>query len=538
MTAPAASLFDEATLVRQAQGGDREAFAQLYDRYFERIYDFVRRTLRNEADAADVTQEVFIKAMASISTLSNPGVFKSWLFTVARNLSISRIRGARQVLSLDYAETDEPEATLSELVPDTDIAGAPEEAAERSELAAMVWAVAAGLDARQYTVLDLSVRQELDAAEMAEVLGVTRNNAYVMVNRTKAAFSESAGDYFIYRDGVQNCPGLREELARANIKAFSPEARKAIERHLKHCPRCGEKKKRLPMPLAMFSGLALAAPPEGLRERIRTSLVESPGSLPPAGGAGGAGGGPARKVALFAVAALGGLLLATLSGVATLRVLDDDDNSPPIEPPTLETTASTPTPSPATGSGAGSTGTPAGDPAGSPSPTAAGSPSAVATTGAATNPAATQEPASTLTPAPTPAATATSTSTPSPTATATPTPSPTATATSSPTATPPSPTATATPVPLQFSGLTQRCWVFPNGNLRVTVTVLNANGETLSGTATYLNVAANFVFNGNVGVAVIPFAPITTGSTANATVWTATRQLSTNFLVTSSGLCS
>ncbi|MBK6562874.1 sigma-70 family RNA polymerase sigma factor [Candidatus Amarobacter glycogenicus] len=287
MTAPAASLFDEATLVRQAQGGDREAFAQLYDRYFERIYDFVRRTLRNEADAADVTQEVFIKAMASISTLSNPGVFKSWLFTVARNLSISRIRGARQVLSLDYAETDEPEATLSELVPDTDIAGAPEEAAERSELAAMVWAVAAGLDARQYTVLDLSVRQELDAAEMAEVLGVTRNNAYVMVNRTKAAFSESAGDYFIYRDGVQNCPGLREELARANIKAFSPEARKAIERHLKHCPRCGEKKKRLPMPLAMFSGLALAAPPEGLRERIRTSLVEWPGGLPPdAGGTG------------------------------------------------------------------------------------------------------------------------------------------------------------------------------------------------------------------------------------------------------------
>ncbi|MBK9547173.1 MAG: sigma-70 family RNA polymerase sigma factor [Dehalococcoidia bacterium] len=538
MTAPAASLFDEATLVRQAQGGDREAFAQLYDRYFERIYDFVRRTLRNEADAADVTQEVFIKAMASISTLSNPGVFKSWLFTVARNLSISRIRGARQVLSLDYAETDEPEATLSELVPDTDIAGAPEEAAERSELAAMVWAVAAGLDARQYTVLDLSVRQELDAAEMAEVLGVTRNNAYVMVNRTKAAFSESAGDYFIYRDGVQNCPGLREELARANIKAFSPEARKAIERHVKHCPRCGEKKKRLPLPLAMFSGLALAAPPEGLRERIRTSLVEWPGGLPPdAGGTGGSSGGPARRVALFAAAALGGLLLATLSGVATLSVLDDDDNSPPIEPPTLETTASTPAPSPATGSAAGSTGTPAGDPAGSPSPTAAGSPSAVATTGAATNPAATQEPASTSIPAPTPAATATSTSTPSPTATATATPSPTATATSSPTATP-SPTATATPVPLQFSGLTQRCWVFPNGNLRVTVTVLNANGETLSGTATYLNVAANFVFNGNVGVAVIPFAPITTGSTANATVWTATRQLSTNFLVTSSGLCS
>src|SRR5690348_3380378 len=115
MTAPAAGLVDDAILVRTAQGGDREAFAQLYDRYFERIYDFVRRTLRNEADAADVTQEVFIKAMGSIGSLSNPLVFKSWLFTIARNLSISKIRGQRNTLSLDYSSDDESDATLSDI---------------------------------------------------------------------------------------------------------------------------------------------------------------------------------------------------------------------------------------------------------------------------------------------------------------------------------------------------------------------------------------------------------------------------------------
>ena len=218
MSAPAAGLFDDAALVLQAQDGSKEAFAQLYDRYFERIYDFVRRTLRNEADAADVTQEVFIKAMGSVGTLSNPSVFKSWLFTIARNLSISKIRGQRSMLSLDYSEEGEDESTLADIVADTDVGGAPEESAERNDLAAMVWAVAAGLDARQYTVLDLSVRQELGPEEMASVLGVTRNNAYVMMNRTKAAFSESASDYMLYREGTRECSLLRSDLERAGVE--------------------------------------------------------------------------------------------------------------------------------------------------------------------------------------------------------------------------------------------------------------------------------------------------------------------------------
>ncbi len=241
-----------------------------------------------------------------------------------------------------------PETTLAELVADTDIAGAPEDAAERSELAATVWAVAAGLDRRQYTVLDLSVRQELDATEMAEVLGVTRNNAYVMINRTKAAFSESASDYLLYQDGMRNCELLREELATARIEVFSPGARKVIERHLKRCPRCAEKKKRLPMPLAMFGGLALAAPPDGLRERIRIASLESPGVPPAAGGTGAASGGgadkPIRRVALFAAGAVGALVVSLLVGLATMRVLDDDNGaSLPVEPARTESPGPTST---------------------------------------------------------------------------------------------------------------------------------------------------------------------------------------------------
>lgn len=438
-----------------------------------------------------------------------------------------------------------PETTLAELVADTDIAGAPEDAAERSELAATVWAVAAGLDRRQYTVLDLSVRQELDATEMAEVLGVTRNNAYVMINRTKAAFSESASDYLLYQDGMRNCELLREELATARIEVFSPGARKVIERHLKRCPRCAEKKKRLPMPLAMFGGLALAAPPDGLRERIRIALLESPGVPPAAGGTGAASGGgadkPIRRVALFAAGAVGALVVSLLVGLATMRVLDDDNGaSLPVEPARTESPGPT-----STSIGAGvvaTTSTSAPSPSMAPpsteTPSPTPSPAAEPTAPSVNEPPVTQTPTTLPTSSPPPtspaveSATATPTTSPTSTPTSTATPSPTLTNT--PTSTP-APTSTPTPSPLQFSS-TSACWVSPNGNLKVTVVVSNANSEPLSGSATFGNTAANFAFNGNTGVAVIPILGTSTGQ-ASTTVFTPTRRAAAPIQV-GPGLCS
>ena len=540
MTAAAAGLFDDAVLVQQAQGGNKEAFAQLYDRYFERVYDFVRRTLRNEADAADVTQEVFIKAMGSVGTLSNPSVFKSWLFTIARNLSISKIRGQRSVLSLDYSEEGEDESTLSDILADTDTGGAPEESAVRSDLASMVWAVAAGLDPRQYTVLDLTVRQELGPEEMANVLGVTRNNAYVMMNRTKAAFSESATDYMLYRDGTRDCSLLRGDLEKAGVSKFSPEARKVIDKHIKHCLVCGEKKKRLPLPLAMFGGFALAAPPAGLRDRIRNGLLEGPppGSAPLEGAAGDGGSGSAvgaatageggegggrgrivRRTALFATAGIGALLLSSLAGVATLRLMDDDDTTPIAHPdpvddetPTLTATpvvTRTATPSP--------TNTP-------PGTAAAGAPSPSATP--TLRPTNTPVPGSTSTPTPT--ATNTATRTPTPTATHSPTITPTPVTPSptpvTPTITPPPPPppVSPSPTPLVISQL-QWCWVGTT-DLRFTITVTGRGSELISGVASYAAPPhTNFNMSGSTVTVTMFGNPYQANQTLTVNIQTATR---------------
>ena len=65
---------DEESLVRSAQKGDEEAFAQLYEEYFNRIYRYVVVRIGDETEAEDITQQVFLKALQSIGSFKWRGI--------------------------------------------------------------------------------------------------------------------------------------------------------------------------------------------------------------------------------------------------------------------------------------------------------------------------------------------------------------------------------------------------------------------------------------------------------------------------------
>ena len=84
---------DMESLVRAAQGGDQVAFGQIYEQFFERVYRYVAARVGLGADAEDLTQEVFLKAMGSIERFELRGrPFAAWLFRIAHNLVVDRYR--------------------------------------------------------------------------------------------------------------------------------------------------------------------------------------------------------------------------------------------------------------------------------------------------------------------------------------------------------------------------------------------------------------------------------------------------------------
>ena len=115
---------DEATLVERAKS-DKEAFGQLYERYVDKIYNYIYYRTGNEADAEDLTARVFFRALQHIEGYEDRGYpFSAWLYRIAHNLVANwhRDRSRHQVISLEdlsYWKTnrDGPEA-VAELTDD------------------------------------------------------------------------------------------------------------------------------------------------------------------------------------------------------------------------------------------------------------------------------------------------------------------------------------------------------------------------------------------------------------------------------------
>jgi RNA polymerase sigma-70 factor (ECF subfamily) len=94
-------------LVAQAQRGDREAFAALYDRYLPRVYGYCYRLLGEREAAEDATTDAFMRALAALPACRT-GSFRSWLFAIAHNVIADAWRRRRPTVSLEAA-TDLPD---------------------------------------------------------------------------------------------------------------------------------------------------------------------------------------------------------------------------------------------------------------------------------------------------------------------------------------------------------------------------------------------------------------------------------------------
>jgi RNA polymerase sigma factor (sigma-70 family) len=279
---------EDLELVERAKAGDSAAFSMLYERYFDRVYDFLARMVRDEAEAADLAQDTFLKAMSSLATLSKGATFKSWLFTIARHTALNRLERASRSQPLE-GQNDAGEEQRYDVI-DPDRFANPEEAAEAEGMAAIVWEAARGLDERSYSVLHLTVREGLESAEIADVLGVTKNNAYVMVNRMKKSLEDAIGALVLLRNGRRHCNELDTELARLQITDMTPEVRRVIERHAGACENCRDRRNRMASPFAIFAGMAVLQPSTGVREGILQTLQQSFSQVHGSSGGQGSGG--------------------------------------------------------------------------------------------------------------------------------------------------------------------------------------------------------------------------------------------------------
>ena len=114
-TPPAANsdrtlVFDEWALVERCRNGEAAAFAELAREYQDRIYNLIFRMCHRAEDAEELAQETFLKAFEKIGQFRGTSRFYTWLFRIAKNLTIShcRRRGKVKFIPLTQPDSDDP----------------------------------------------------------------------------------------------------------------------------------------------------------------------------------------------------------------------------------------------------------------------------------------------------------------------------------------------------------------------------------------------------------------------------------------------
>ena len=151
---------DEQSLVQRVQQYDQEAFAQLYEKHFDKIYRYVALKIGNQAEAEDMAQQVFLNALESISSYKWKGIpFSAWLFRIAHNQVVDylRKRTRRPATSLDESLT----------VSDSD----PQRMAERKLDIEQLMLATRQLTPAQQEVICLRFAGELPIAQVAKIMG-------------------------------------------------------------------------------------------------------------------------------------------------------------------------------------------------------------------------------------------------------------------------------------------------------------------------------------------------------------------------------
>ena len=153
-------------LLTRLKNGDMLAFDRVYELYSHKLFSFVFKILKNESEAEDIVQEVFVKIWESRNKLEDCKLLNSYIFTIAYNNSIDLIR--KRINNTKYLEHLRNSSviyttpnSISEL--------------EFSELNTQTEKLIANLPERQKQVYQLHREEGLTYSEIAEKLGISKN---------------------------------------------------------------------------------------------------------------------------------------------------------------------------------------------------------------------------------------------------------------------------------------------------------------------------------------------------------------------------
>ena len=184
--------YNEEDVLARASQGDKDAFGALYERYAERIFNYVYYRTGNQHDAEDLTARVFQRAMNHIRNYTDRGVpFSAWLYRIAHNLVANwhRDRSRKQEIAIDDlpvlpTKNDHPERNLVR-------------SQEQDALLRMI----RKLPPERQNLLILKFVEDMSNAEIGKIMGRSEGAVKSLYHRTLLALRDQLEDQNLNLEG-------------------------------------------------------------------------------------------------------------------------------------------------------------------------------------------------------------------------------------------------------------------------------------------------------------------------------------------------
>lgn len=168
---------DDNHYIREVLGGNKAAFAVLVDRHKDLVFTLAMNITRNREDAEEVAQDAFVKAFRKLSSFRHESGFQTWLYRIAYNEAISRIRKNR-IRPLDLDEEFIPDIPEEEV--EEEIAGMDER-----EQKQVIRKILDRLPDTDRVIVTLFYLESRPVAEIALIIGLGESNVKVRLHRIR-----------------------------------------------------------------------------------------------------------------------------------------------------------------------------------------------------------------------------------------------------------------------------------------------------------------------------------------------------------------
>jgi RNA polymerase sigma-70 factor, ECF subfamily len=192
----AGELDADAALMLRVKQGDTAAFEELVNKYKQPVINLIYRTVRDLTDAEDLAQNVFLQVFKFADRYRVEAKFSTWLFTIARNLSLNEIRrrSRHPAESLDAVVEAGEEITGPRQFEDKRNVSAPERLIQE-ELVGKVEEALAALPENQRTAILLFKEKEMSYEEISEILGCSLSATKSLIHRGRETLKQRLKPY-------------------------------------------------------------------------------------------------------------------------------------------------------------------------------------------------------------------------------------------------------------------------------------------------------------------------------------------------------